>query len=66
MADGIQRDWRERCFAVSNETDPLELCWLVQDLIKALDKSGRSWRHPVFPSGAIPTNQRAAEEGLHG
>jgi hypothetical protein len=33
MADGMQKDWRELCLAVTNEADPAKLSLLVQDLI---------------------------------
>jgi hypothetical protein len=66
MADGMKKDWRELCLAVTNETDPAKLSLLVQDLIEALDKGERKWRHPVFPSEAISTNRETTEESLHG
>jgi hypothetical protein len=47
MAGGIKRDWRELCIAVTNESDSTKLSSLVQELIEALDKGERSWRHPV-------------------
>lgn len=48
MADGMQKDWRELCAAVTNETDSTKLTSLVQELIEALDKGERGWRshHP--------------------
>jgi hypothetical protein len=46
MADGMQKDWRELCVAVTNESDSTKLSSLVQELIEALDKGERSWRHP--------------------
>jgi len=66
MADGMQKDWRELCLAVTNEADPAKLSLLVQDLIEALDKGERSWRHRVFPHAGIPTDQQAADGSLHG
>ena len=49
MADGMQKDWRELCVAVTNETDSTKLTSLVQELIEALDKGERGWRsqHPT-------------------
>ena len=44
MADGMKRDWRELCLAVTNENDPTKLGSLVQQLIEALDEGERSWR----------------------
>jgi hypothetical protein len=66
MADGMKKDWRELCLAVTNETDPAKLSLLVQDLIEALDTGERSWRYRIVPSAGIPTNQQAADESLHG
>jgi len=45
MADGRQNDWRELCVAVTNERDSTKLSSLVQELIEALDRGERSWRH---------------------
>jgi len=47
MADVMQRDWRELCVAVTNETDPTTLTSLVQELVEALDRAERSWRCPA-------------------
>jgi hypothetical protein len=44
MADRMQKDWRELCVAVTNESDATKLSSLVQELIEALDKGERSWR----------------------
>jgi hypothetical protein len=44
MADGMQKDWRDLCVAVTNESDPTKLSSLVQELIEALDKGERGWR----------------------
>jgi hypothetical protein len=60
MADGMQNDWRELCVAVTNESDPTKLTSLVQELIEALDKGERSWRHTIPPSDAIAANHDAA------
>jgi hypothetical protein len=60
MADGIQKDWRELCVAVTNESDSTKLSLLVQELIEALDKGERSWRHALRPFDAIATNREAA------
>jgi hypothetical protein len=66
MADAMQKDWRELCVAVTNESDSAKLSSLVQELIEALEKGEQSWRHPVCPAGAIPANQEAAKEILYG
>jgi len=60
MADGMQKDWRELCVAVTNESDSTKLTSLVQELIEALDKGERSWRHPSPTPDAIAANQHAA------
>lgn len=63
MADDTQKDWQELCLAVTNETDSTKLSLLVQELIEALDKGERSWRHPSSPPDAIQTHPEAASEG---
>ena len=60
MADGMQKDWRELCVAVTNESDSTKLTSLVQELIEVLDKGERSWSHATRPPDAIETNQEAA------
>jgi hypothetical protein len=60
MADDMQKDWRELCVAVTNETDSTKLASLVQELIEALDKGERRWRHPNLPSDAVAANLEAA------
>jgi hypothetical protein len=60
MAVGMQKDWRELCVAVTNESDSTKLSSLVQQLIEALDKGERSWRPTVSPPDAIETNREAA------
>ena len=60
MADGMQKDWRELCVAVTNESDPTKLSSLVQELIEALDQSERSWRHIPRSPEAMMANQEAA------
>ena len=49
MADGMQKDWRELCTAVVNETDSSKLSSLVQKLVEALD-AGRQNAHPRMDS----------------
>ena len=60
MADSTQKDWRELCVAVTNESDSTKLSSLVQELIEALDEGERSWRHADRPSDTIATNREAA------
>jgi hypothetical protein len=57
MADGMQKDWRKLCLAVTNESDSTKLSSLVQQLIEALDQEERSWRHILRPPNASATNQ---------
>jgi hypothetical protein len=59
MADVMQRDWRELCVAVTNETDPTRLTSLVQELVEALDRAERSWRCPA-PSDVIAAKRNTA------
>ena len=56
MADGAQKDWRELCVAVTRESDSTKLSSLVQELIEALDRGERRWRHNVYPPDAIAAN----------
>ena len=49
MAQRKQKDWRELCTAVANETDPIKLGSLVQELVKALDEREQNWRSPIDP-----------------
>jgi hypothetical protein len=60
MADGMQKDWRELCIAVTTESDSTKLTSLVQELIEALDRGERSWRNPIPPSYPIAVNREAA------
>ena len=60
MADGMERDWRELCVAVTNESDSANLSSLVQELIEALDKGERSWRRTICPPDVIATNREVA------
>ncbi len=50
MAGPNQKDWRELCAAVANETDSNKLNSLVQQLIKALDEGARNWRSRLTPA----------------
>ena len=60
MADGMQKDWRELCLAVTNEGDSTKLTSLVQELIEALDEGERSWCPAVRPPDTVETNRDAA------
>jgi hypothetical protein len=60
MADVMQRDWRELCVAVTNETDPTTLTSLVQELVEALDRAERSWRCPAPPSDVMAAKRNTA------
>ena len=60
MADVVQKDWRELCVEVTNESDSSKLSSLVQELIEALDKGERSWRYPSPAPDAVAANQHAA------
>lgn len=60
MADSMQRDWRELCVAVTNESDSGKLSSLVQELIEALDRGERNWRYANPTSEVIPASRHAA------
>jgi hypothetical protein len=60
MADGLQKDWRELCVAVTNETDSTKLTSLVQELIEALDTGKSSYRSSMYPPDTIATNRETA------
>ncbi len=51
MAGREQRDWRELCVAVTNETDSKKLDSMVQELITALDEGERHWRRQMDSCG---------------
>jgi hypothetical protein len=51
MAERKQRDWRELCDAVTNETDSKKLDSLVQELIRALDEGEQHWRRQINSFG---------------
>jgi hypothetical protein len=61
MGDGLQKDWRELCAAVTNESDSIKLRSLIQELIEALDKRERSSQHTVRPPDAIETTRNPLE-----
>ena len=53
MTDGMRRDWREICVAVTNEGDSTKLSSLIQELIVALNEGERSWRQPIRQPEAL-------------
>lgn len=59
MADGMQKDWRELCVAVTNENDSAKLTSLIEELIEALDRGERRWRQPNPTPDTIAANQHA-------
>jgi hypothetical protein len=58
MADGMKRDWRELCVAVTNEKDSTKLISLIQELVEALDRGERSWRHTSCPPEVIDKHRQ--------
>jgi hypothetical protein len=60
VLQGVQKDWRELCVAVQNESDSMKLSSLLQELIDALDRGERSGCHAVRPADAIETNRDTA------
>jgi hypothetical protein len=63
MADGTHKDWRELCVAVTNEKDSRKLVLLIQELIEALDRGERNWRHPSSPHDTIDTHRQESRVG---
>ena len=63
MSDGMQKDWRELCVAVTNEKDSRKLISLIQQLVEALDRGERNWRHPSSPADAIDTHRQESRVG---
>ena len=49
MTQRNQKDWRDLCAAVANETDSTKFDSLVQQLIKALDEGEQNWRSRIDP-----------------
>lgn len=62
MGGFMQRDWRELCAAVANETDSDKLNALIPELIRALDEGERRWREPLCWINPIAVNQKGAKE----
>jgi hypothetical protein len=58
MADGIKKDWRELCLAVTEERDSTKLTSLVQELIEILDNG---LHHSSFPLAQIGKNRKLSE-----
>ena len=66
MADRVQKDWRELCVAVTNETDSTKLTSLVQELVEALDRGKQSRHHAIRPPDAparIDTSRASDSRG---
>jgi len=61
MPDDKQKDWRELCVAVTNEKDSTKLRSLIQELIEALDRGERTWRHTSPPPDVIDTHRRKSK-----
>jgi hypothetical protein len=57
MADGMKRDWRELCAAVTNESDSTKLSSLIRELVEALDRGERSWVSPFDSRTLIVAKQ---------
>jgi len=60
MSESTQKDWRELCVAVTNESDSAKLSSLVQELIEALDKRERRRCCGIPLSDSITTNHKVA------
>ena len=57
MAERNQKDWRELCTAVVNETDSNKLSSLVQKLVEALDQNRRPRIDPCGESLEPPESE---------
>ena len=66
MADRLQKDWRELCVAVTNETDSTKLTSLIQELIEALDGGEQSWRHAFARPTQSARIDKPVENDLRG
>jgi len=62
MAECTQKDWRELCSAVVNETDSSKLISLVQKLIEALDQNRRSRIDPCGENLEPPESESFASD----
>jgi hypothetical protein len=56
MNDGMEKDWRELCLAVTNENDSTKLSSLVQELLEALDRKERRWPNNFCPLRTAETD----------
>jgi hypothetical protein len=65
MAQRNQKDWRELCTAVANETDSNKLGFLVQELIKALDEIQQNWRDVESRGGRVEQSAGLADQNRH-
>lgn len=49
MQDAMQKDWRELCLALTNESDSTKITSLAQELIEALDRGEQHCRPGTEP-----------------
>lgn len=70
MPDSRQKDWRELCIAVTNESDSAKLSPLVEELIEALERANKVGiqKCELSPSPVDPGNHgwRWGGEGSDG
>ena len=62
MAERNQKDWRELCTAVVNETDSNKLSSLVQKLVEALDQNRRPRTDPCGENREPPESESCASD----
>jgi hypothetical protein len=62
MAERNQKDWRELCTAVVNETDSNKLSSLVQKLVEALDENRRPRTDPCGENLEPPESESFASD----
>jgi len=60
MSESTQKDWRDLCVAVTNESDTAKLSSLVQELIEALDRRERRRCYGIPLSDSTATNKKVA------
>ena len=65
MAERNQKDWRELCAAIANETDLNNIGSLVQELIKALDEREQNCCSPIDPLRDDRANDSAVGSHAH-
>lgn len=66
MVDCVQKDWRELCVAVTNESDSTKLISLVQELVEALDRGEQAGVTPFTRPNQSARIDKSVENDLRG